>query len=441
MRTLATTLFALTALPLVAQAQPVVDGNLNDAQYTTIATGGSGTSFGAAINVAEIKYYVDQPNSRLYIGVVGILDTGSNNGIGLWLGTGAQSGVAAGSALGVNGNGHYMSGNSGANTNFRSDFEVDYMFAVNPGSSANAYLDAARRWGGTTGSYIGNSGGANGTPATGTGPVGGSITFAFDNGGGTKGLEISMPLSELGATTSSAITAFAVVVSQSAYFSDDTVPGAPPVAVKGLDGPVPFGIQASPGFDADFSTLGGGPYNSGSASLPVELVSFSGLGTTSGARLSWTTASETNNAGFYVEQQTGSGWNTVSSLVAGRGTTTERSDYAYTVNGLTAGSYTFRLRQVDTDGSVHYSPNATVEVGVDGEARLTLLGQRAVRIETNDAAAMTLRVVDVLGRVVATRSVSVDGTTVVELPGLAAGAYVVRVDGDRFAGSKTLVVQ
>jgi len=47
----------------------------------------------------------------------------------------------------------------------------------------------------------------------------------------------------------------------------------------------------------------------------------------------------------------------------------------------------------------------------------------------------------VLGRVVATRSVSVDGTAVVDLPSLAAGAYVVRVDGDRFAGSKTLVVR
>lgn len=177
------------------------------------------------------------------------------------------------------------------------------------------------------------------------------------------------------------------------------------------------------------------------ASLPVELVSFSGLGTTSGARLAWTTASETNNAGFYVEQQAGSAWTTVSGLVAGRGTTTERADYAYTVDDLTAGTYTFRLRQVDTDGSVRYSPNATVEVGVDGAARLTLLGQRAVRIETNDASAMTLRVVDVLGRVVATRRVSVDGTVVVELPGLAAGAYVVRVDGDRFAATKTLVVR
>ena len=348
MRNIATTL-ALLVLPLAATAQPVIDGNLNDSQYAVLATGGAGTGFGTAIDVTSIRYYVDTATSMLYIGVTGKLDQGSNNGIGLWIGasgTGSSTGVAAGSPLGVNGNGngHYLNGDNGNNANFRADFEVDYMFAVNPGSSANAYLNAARRWGGTAGTYIGNSAGVNGTSAAGTGPVGGSITFAVNNGGGaTQGLEIRMPLSEIGATTASAITAFAMVVSNSAFFSDDTVPGfpgTPPGAPdKGLDAPAPSGIRANPGFNPNFGTLPGGPFNTGSTSLPVELVSFSGLGTARvrvwrGRRRARPTTPASPSSSRH-----GDAW-TERGFVAGRGTTTERSDYAFDVNGLTAGHAT-----------------------------------------------------------------------------------------------------
>ncbi|MBE2185158.1 MAG: hypothetical protein IAE99_00100, partial [Rhodothermales bacterium] len=43
--------------------------------------------------------------------------------------------------------------------------------------------------------------------------------------------------------------------------------------------------------------------------LPVELVSFTSSVNNRSARLNWTTASETNNLGFVVEQQTGDAWN------------------------------------------------------------------------------------------------------------------------------------
>ena len=177
------------------------------------------------------------------------------------------------------------------------------------------------------------------------------------------------------------------------------------------------------------------------APLPVELNAFTATVSGTSARLAWTTASETNNAGFTVEQQTGDAWNE-RGFVAGRGTTTERNDYTFSVTGLTAGTHAFRLRQTDTDGTVHYSAVATVEVSIDGsEGRVTLLGQRAVRVETNEAQAVSVRVFDVLGRVVSQQRSDVSGTGVFELPSMAAGAYVVRVEGERFAQTRTLVVR
>lgn len=178
--------------------------------------------------------------------------------------------------------------------------------------------------------------------------------------------------------------------------------------------------------------------------LPVELVAFTGAADGRTARLAWTTASETNNVGFVVERQTGAeAWAQASGLVAGRGTTTERTAYAYAVEGLTAGRHVFRLRQIDTDGTVHYSPTATVEVGVEGgEGRVTLLGRHAVRIEANAPQALTVTVADVLGRIVSSQQMTVNGTAEAALPPhLPAGAYVVRVVGERFVQTRRLVVR
>ena len=99
------------------------------------------------------------------------------------------------------------------------------------------------------------------------------------------------------------------------------------VAVTG--GQTYFVRVASPsGAEGPFALSADGP-----VSLPVELVAFTATADGRTARLSWTTASETNNAGFTVEQKIGDAW-ADRGFVAGRGTTTERSDYAFTVAGL-----------------------------------------------------------------------------------------------------------
>ena len=159
------------------------------------------------------------------------------------------------------------------------------------------------------------------------------------------------------------------------------------------------------GVNQSFITGASAPYgvvaSNSSSVLPVELAAFTATASGRTAHLSWTTASETNNVGFTVEHQTGDAqagaWTDASGLIAGRGTTTERHDYAFTATGLTAGRHTFRLRRADTDGTVHHSAPVKVEIGVETGLRLTVLEGRGVRVETEGEALVT--VVDVLGRV------------------------------------------
>ncbi|QQS36402.1 MAG: T9SS type A sorting domain-containing protein [Ignavibacteriales bacterium] len=97
--------------------------------------------------------------------------------------------------------------------------------------------------------------------------------------------------------------------------------------------------------------------------VPVELVSFTGDVFNNSVNLSWSTATETNNSGFEIERkQTGNeSWN-VLGFVEGAGTTTEQQNYFYADRNITAGTYQYRLRQIDFDGSFEYSSVVEVEV-------------------------------------------------------------------------------
>lgn len=342
---------------------PTVDGNLSDPQYITIGTKqNSNSGFGSAIDVSKIVYFADVNNQHLYIGVVGKLNTASSDGIGLWLNFSEVTGTPAGTNLGpVPSAGHYMEADSGR---FRAGFEVDYMFALNPGTSAtNAYLNSLKRVGGNVASYLGNCGqsGSSTIGPSSSGAFGAnSVVFAFNNSGlANLGLELRIPFSELGVSAAGTLQAFAFVVSSTAYFSDVTVPGA---ASGG-------NLAWSP----NFNTLPGGPYFTSGTTLPVQLASFTASSQPSGSiLLRWQTVSELNNYGFYVQRKLAGEdifGDIPNSFIPGGGTTVEPRSYSFVDAEPPAGSLVYRLRQVDLDGTVHYSPEiiATVITGVNDE--------------------------------------------------------------------------
>ena len=109
--------------------------------------------------------------------------------------------------------------------------------------------------------------------------------------------------------------------------------------------------------------------------IPVELASFTANTSGNEVHLSWATASEKNNYGFEVEgKKLGDRsqeleWETIS-FIDGHGTTTETNYYTFVEKELPAGKYSYRLKQIDYDGSFKYSDVVEVEIGLPDEFSL-----------------------------------------------------------------------
>jgi photosystem II stability/assembly factor-like uncharacterized protein len=107
---------------------------------------------------------------------------------------------------------------------------------------------------------------------------------------------------------------------------------------------------------------GGTMLRTDNGGLPVELSSFAASVNNKNVLLNWTTATEINNSGFNAERKsTSTEWQEIG-FVPGFGTTTEPHSYSFNDAGLNSGTFTYRLRQVDFDGSFEYSNEVEVEI-------------------------------------------------------------------------------
>jgi len=96
--------------------------------------------------------------------------------------------------------------------------------------------------------------------------------------------------------------------------------------------------------------------------VPVELTSFSAKLVDDNVILNWSTASELNNLGFEIERSDGNKEFLRLGFVEGHGTTTEKQEYLFTDNTLlNEGNYSYRLKQIDLDGTVTYSEVIEIE--------------------------------------------------------------------------------
>jgi photosystem II stability/assembly factor-like uncharacterized protein len=95
-------------------------------------------------------------------------------------------------------------------------------------------------------------------------------------------------------------------------------------------------------------------FTDNSGGVPVELTSFSAVSGRGKVVLSWTTATETNNRGFEVQRNSGNGYE-IMGFVQGNGNSTRLHNYSFTDKSVNEGNYSYRLRQVDFDGTSAYS--------------------------------------------------------------------------------------
>ncbi len=105
----------------------------------------------------------------------------------------------------------------------------------------------------------------------------------------------------------------------------------------------------------------------------MELASFVARALEGRVVLEWQTKSESNNYGFEVQRREGTelAWVALG-FVRGAGTTTKPQRYRFVDQQALARTYTYRLKQIDTDGRCEYSP--VIEVTVQPPSSSALLG-------------------------------------------------------------------
>lgn len=190
--------------------------------------------------------------------------------------------------------------------------------------------------------------------------------------------------------------------------------------------------------------------------VPVELVSFNASIVNSSVLLNWQTSTETNNKGFMIERKLNDEWQNISFL-QGNGTTTETSQYNFTDNSVPqtySGKISYRLNQIDFNGSNHYSN--TIEIDYSTVSSFSLLQnypnpfnpstviEYSIPDNSGKSVPVTLKIYDVLGNELMTlvNTSQVSGNYKVRFngSGLSSGVYIYQLKYGNLSQTKKMVL-
>jgi hypothetical protein len=182
--------------------------------------------------------------------------------------------------------------------------------------------------------------------------------------------------------------------------------------------------------------------------LPIQLASFTATIVNGGnVRLDWTTLSEINNYGFHVQRspENESNYQTLTnSFIPGHGTTNEPQHYSFADVSVLPGQWYYRLKQIDLDGTVHYSDGVTINTltEVSGSQLPDKFGLSqnypdpfnpvtTIQYQLPQVAHVTLKIYNVLGQEVVTLADDVEAagykSVVWNATNVASGVYFCRI--------------
>lgn len=173
--------------------------------------------------------------------------------------------------------------------------------------------------------------------------------------------------------------------------------------------------------------------------LPVGLLNFKGIKEGNINRLTWTTTTETNNAGFAIERSAdGRSFSTLSFVTskAENGNSATNINYNFNDTKILSGNNYYRLKQVDKDNKSTYSSIVLIKgekvrsIMITGLYPNPATSEVKLSVESPSAEKVTIIVADVTGKAVLQTSHNlIVGSNTIQLPtaNLANGNYFVKM--------------
>jgi len=136
------------------------------------------------------------------------------------------------------------------------------------------------------------------------------------------------------------------------------------------------------------------------------LTSFTALPNANSVTLNWSTSSELNNAEFKIERTVEKNKFVSIGFVPGHGTTTEAKDYRFVDANLTAGNYSYRLKQVDFNETFSYPDEVNVTAPVQFELAQNYPNPfnpgTTIKFSIPQSSSVSLKIFNTLGQEVST---------------------------------------
>jgi photosystem II stability/assembly factor-like uncharacterized protein len=187
-------------------------------------------------------------------------------------------------------------------------------------------------------------------------------------------------------------------------------------------------------------------YKVSDQTVPVELLSFTAQAIGNEVVLNWTTASETNNKGFEIQKRSDDLWEELT-FINGNGTITSPVNYSFTDKLTTGKSVYYRLKQVDFDGTFHYSNEVEVSQGVTSFELMQnypnpFNPSTLINYKIPESGHVSLKVYDITGMEVATlvNKIQTQGVYTINFDAstLSNGIYFYKLEAGRYSAVKKL---
>ncbi|MDH7604458.1 MAG: hypothetical protein QHH13_06120 [Melioribacter sp.] len=176
--------------------------------------------------------------------------------------------------------------------------------------------------------------------------------------------------------------------------------------------------------------------NAQNHTFPVELIYFKAIASNGFVLLSWGTATEVNNYGFYVERSNISLIFNEIGFVPGNGNSNSPKNYVFIDSTLFhEGKYFYRLKQIDIDGHFQFSDTIMVDYHLTGikenrdKNEITFndvfeKGSYVIRISNKNSVSGNLFLYSIIGEKKFEAYIESDNSTIIIPNNCSSGIYI-----------------